>query len=510
MKYSTEQLAIFNAIENDGDNYLIEAVAGSGKSTTMVHAVQRISPMAPDNDNFFGAMTTHNPLYLAFGVDTVNDIMKKMKVNCEVSTIHSHGYRFCRQWLGTKFIEKYKVDRIMDEFGVPNPFKIKDQDQRDIAKALRYKLSAMVSISKACFATMPDDLSNAIDTYAHYGINGVEEHLTLVRNILYQCDQQNNTVDYDDMVWLPVILGAGMPKDNSIVFVDEAQDLTFTQAVYVKLMNLRTIAVGDRHQSIYGFRYADPVSMDRMKAMFNAKELPLSMTFRCPTSVVKLAQEYVPQITARPGAPEGIVFYEGMDFLKSHCKKAHDGNAEPIMIVCRYNAPLVDLAMDLISNGTAAKIRGREIGIDIANHACKWFVGDRSPHAALQMMKNHTIIELAKPGTRERKQKLMDRYAVVRIFAERGEYKYAREIPTAIRNLFVSEAHNRVNLTTIHRAKGDEADFVAIIEDTSHKPKRELQDWEYQQEDNCKYVAITRSKHTLAFIQPDTDPEQFD
>jgi len=42
MKWSTLQTDIFNFVEFDSGNAIIEAVAGSGKTTTIVEAINRV------------------------------------------------------------------------------------------------------------------------------------------------------------------------------------------------------------------------------------------------------------------------------------------------------------------------------------------------------------------------------------------------------------------------------------------------------------------------------------
>ena len=74
-------------------------------------------------------------------------------------------------------------------------------------------------------------------------------------------------------------------------------------------------------------------------------------------------------------------------------------------------------------------------------------------------------------------------------------------------NLFSDYADGRfVMLSTIHKAKGLEWDRVFIIlpEDIPLTWKGQ-QDWEYQQEMNLKYVAITRAKKELYFVNLDLE-----
>ena len=55
-------------------------------------------------------------------------------------------------------------------------------------------------------------------------------------------------------------------------------------------------------------------------------------------------------------------------------------------------------------------------------------------------------------------------------------------------------------MSTIHKAKGLEADNVFILNKNLLPSKYVKQDWELEQEKNLEYVAITRTKKTLGFI----------
>ena len=60
---------------------------------------------------------------------------------------------------------------------------------------------------------------------------------------------------------------------------------------------------------------------------------------------------------------------------------------------------------------------------------------------------------------------------------------------------------NTISLSTVHRAKGLEADRVFILDPSSLPLKwRSMKPWQRDQEDNLKYVALTRSKEDLYFV----------
>ncbi len=66
-------------------------------------------------------------------------------------------------------------------------------------------------------------------------------------------------------------------------------------------------AVGDKFQSVYGFRGADFQAMDNVRSTFKCESLPLSVTYRCAKNIVKLAQSFVSTIQPADTAPDGKV-----------------------------------------------------------------------------------------------------------------------------------------------------------------------------------------------------------
>ena len=99
---SKYQKDIFEHIKHGNGNLVIEASAGSGKTTTLVNLIKLI-----DDDK--------RVLFCAFNKDIVNELTKKVKgiSNVDVKTIHSLGNSIILRNLGEKYIpideNKYKT-----------------------------------------------------------------------------------------------------------------------------------------------------------------------------------------------------------------------------------------------------------------------------------------------------------------------------------------------------------------------------------------------------------------
>ena len=135
-------------------------------------------------------------------------------------------------------------------------------------------------------------------------------------------------------------------RDFEIVVINRERT-PFTRSLFEKLPKLKflatngnLIAVGDDAQAIYGFRGADSTSLDTIIDTFNAEQLPLDTTYRCPKSIVEIAQQYVPEINCPPTAPEGTVTV--------HDKFDLDQFENEDLVICRNTAPLITSAYRMI------------------------------------------------------------------------------------------------------------------------------------------------------------------
>jgi superfamily I DNA/RNA helicase len=79
------------------------------------------------------------------------------------------------------------------------------------------------------------------------------------------------------------------------------------------------------------------------------------------------------------------------------------------------------------------------------------------------------------------------------------KYKTKKDLIKHIKDIFQEES-NGVCLSTIHKAKGLEADNVYILCNSTMPSKLAVHEWEKQQERNVMYVAYTRAKKILGFV----------
>lgn len=332
---------------------------------------------------------------------------------------------------------------------------------------------------------------------------GVECAKAIYRDSLDSC---HAAVDFDDLILAPLYFKARFWTYNWVM-IDEAQDTNPARRLLaLAMLNKgmgRLIAVGDPAQAIYGFTGADSNSMDLIADRLGSQYLPLNETYRCPKRIVALAQQWVPDITALPGAPEGYV----------HTISEKEFQFEPLAktdaILCRKTAPLIDLAYTLLRRGVACKVEGRDIGSGLLKLASRFKV--RTLDALMNRLDAYLAKETEKYVAKEQDDKaadLADRVETLKVIIEHmaSAGLAVDDLKAHLMGMFqdsVDELGNPVptetlTLCTVHRSKGREWKRVYLYGRNAYMPSRwAKKDWQLAQEDNLCYVAVTRAMEEL-------------
>jgi superfamily I DNA/RNA helicase len=271
--------------------------------------------------------------------------------------------------------------------------------------------------------------------------------------------------------------------------------------------NTRILGVGDRWQSIMGFAGANTDALDRLKYRTNAISLPLSICYRCPKSHLKLAQKLVPSIEASPTAIEGVI----IDIDLKVNMAGHYDYEELLphltggeLIVCRKTAPLISLCIKLIIARIPAKIIAGDSNLE---QSLSSLIDDISKVSGFRFERFPEFVEilfqsrqsrLIEQGAFKIIANLRDRCdALLACFEGFDNLVNIKSLKKSLSNLFL-ERQDSVTLSTIHTAKGLEAERVVFLhpELCPHTFKGQNKE-SLQQEKNLQYVALTRSKRTL-------------
>ena len=437
-------------------------------------------------------------IFVAFSKQIATELATKVPSHVTAQTLHSFGYAAIRQAFGYVKPDNNKLSFIMQKYPATSFMPSMDNKEKAMVFQMRKQITDLISIWKA---TLIDYNNNeeVAKIASYYGINYDLNYLGAARSIMEKSLSIQNFIDFDDMIYMPIALELKMPTFDT-VFVDECQDLNRSQIEMVLKMikkpNGRIVAVGDSKQSIFGFRGADVEAMSRVTEALKATVMPLSVCYRCPTSHLDLAREIVPHIEAAPNAIAGEVeTISTGDFTTKV-----DKEKEPL-VLCRTNAPLISYAIKLIKEGKKAHVRGADIGKflkglvigfntkTIAEFSVKV---DEWENAQLELLEKRR-------ATASVKDTICDYADVMRAFAEQCASPF--DITCLIDRIFSDDTDGTV-FSSVHKAKGLEAETVYIIRPEQLPLIRKgQQDWELQQEMNLKYVALTRSKNRLVFVE---------
>jgi len=485
---SVNQQNVYDFITHGKGSAIVEAVAGSGKTFTIVNALDLIDPIL-------------SIAFLAFNKSIADELKKKVPSYVQAMTMNGMGHRAVTKRFG-RFL---KLDgRKIRNIARQSMAGIDFQDHGD-------EICKLVSLAKAhgiapstmsqYTSLMPDSMETwkmLIDKFdVDVKSTDIAYVIPFVRMVLQASIMDSNTIDFDDQLYLPVIMNMPLQQYDWL-FVDEAQDVSVIQRALIRKAlkpNGRLVAVGDRNQAIYGFRGADSSSLDNIAKDFNAVTLPLSISYRCPKQVVMYAKEIVPQIESAETAPDGEVL--------SYPSYSHEDFESQDMVVCRNTAPLIKLAYKLISRGVPVKVLGREIGTGLVKLIDKLRPkGIAGLRDNLYKWKSGETEKLLAKGEEDRIQGIEDRYDTLMTFIEDSSAKTVPDLKRIISDMFNSKGH-KLTLCTIHKSKGLEANRVFILEPDLMPSKWARQEWQKEQEANLQYVAYTRAKESLIFIQVD-------
>jgi DNA helicase-2/ATP-dependent DNA helicase PcrA len=510
---SEYQQAIFDRLGQAKRHIQISAVAGSGKTTTLIEGLRRVP-----------ADVLESTLLCAFNKEIQKTLAAKAPDGVTVKTNHGIGYgalalHFGRGWRPQVQTDKYeRLTALYWTHYYRDEMDPKTEGEKLMPKLLHFvrvtltdptDRDAVLSMAAAQEIELPADrdelalLLNALPVILDWGALG---RLERDRNGMTYGPEE--IIDFDDMLWLPNRLGLRL-KRYRLVMVDECQDLNAAQ-LWLVLNSLASdgqlCAVGDPRQAIYAFTGADAGAFDRIREATGAELLPLSICYRCPRAVIDLAKTIVPELECAPNAPAGSV-----DTIKeaTFCDLVTNRD----MVLCRVNAPLITTAFRLIGAGRPAKVRGRDIGASVvktldAIEKLKGFKFQEFLTFAEEWRNKQTAMARQRPNHEALVQSVWDKAdcAVALYMGAAGEgARSMGDLRARVVQLFTDEENGHILLSSIHKAKGLEAGRVFILRPDKMPHPMAKTPAAREQEYNLQYVAYTRAMSDLFIVQPDPE-----
>lgn len=504
---------------------IVEALAGAAKTTTLVEVIKLTTS--------FGLSSA----YAMFNKATIEEMREKkakLKLSVDIGTAHSFGKRaYCRTF-PTAVQDEDKLERLFDSLWPEQDLSGSVEEKAQIEKSnrrirlMRSIVLRLVNHAKNSGFGLPGQpdpsetkpwsaLINHFDLLSDLPKNTPLDKaenlaISMSRDLLKASNDDFLTFDFPDMLYLTLLKKCQLNKYD-YVFVDESQDTNLVQRlIYLGMLKPwgGCIAVGDRHQAIYGFNGASVAAMDEMQKALNAQVLPLSICYRCSRAVIKEAQRLVPSIEPFDQATEGLVSEIA---YPEFVRQGFLGDLSKTVILSRFNAPMMSLAFALVRKGVRLRVEGRDIGkgiVDLLRKIQPSYEEECLPalyHQVTSYMLERSAY-YTETGRIGKAKSLEDRCNCLLAVLDHCQKSGgdSSHIESVISRLFQNSndkfaVRDCLTLSTIHKAKGKEWPIVYILGPDSYMPSPWVsQPWELQQEQNLIYVATTRSQDQLIKI----------
>lgn len=515
---SEEQLQIFNDFQHGIGDICVNAVAGSGKSKTLLGCVT----LLPENAS---------ALVLAHNRKVANELSEKLrsygvplasngKNGITVRTFHSFGWRtvMINRHISIdgakKLVKETKyTDYLNDNLLSLCPESI-DWKYKKKKKYLS-NVENLLMYSRINLAQSAREINSVAERYS---IELISNEIETVRSLMkWGKSDEVDIMDYTDLLWLPYEGDYKQPFGYDYIFVDEAQDISPAQLELIKKVlsrerKSRLIIFGDKCQAINMWCGSYEDAMDELKSCHNKpwKDFALTTNYRCGKAIIDNVNRrlrefnYSIQLKASKTASDGVLVY-----------KVGLPSVEPkSMILCRFSAPLFEIYLNLIKMGKQVRFMNDEKDMSEILSFVNYIEGytlEEMDNTLRCEFKNLwlSLCDGSEEGLKESagNELLLKKYNDYKIFETlKSVCNNSADMLDMVKSLCekkeIEKNDNAIILSTIHKAKGAEADNVYIACPSSiQSPMIDKEsDWQKLQEENLEYVALTRAKNKLGFL----------
>jgi superfamily I DNA/RNA helicase len=454
MNYTDEQLAIINS---KGD-IKINAVAGAGKTTTLVgYAKERPNAKI---------------LYLAFNKTVKEEAQIKFKdlPNVKAETAHSLAYKHIVK-MGYRLGEGLSINNIIDILKLPK--------SKDI-----YILAFHISKAFSCYCN--SDKRNMLQIDYLVGLDNEakafftkhsETILDHTKILLRQMNSKEIPMTHDFYLKKFQTLNPDLRYD--IILFDEGQDASEVMLDIFKKQTATKVIVGDSHQQIYSWRYA----VNSLEKCDYANYY-LNTSFRFDSNIAKLAKAILDVKQSFDDDYKSVEIIGGGKFVGSLGKKQK-------AFLGRTNFGLIAKALELNKpkiyfEGHINSYLNSDSGVsiyDIMNLHSQDF--DRIKNPIIKGLKD--IDELYDYIEKTGDKQLKPMADLVNSYGKRLSY-----LLFELKNSHVEKKNAEYIFSTCHKSKGMEYDRVELLGDFT-----EINETDDNEEINLIYVAATRTKSSL-------------
>lgn len=467
---TAQQQAIIDAVMA-GQDVAVQALAGTGKTSTMLMLARRM----PDK----------RIAYIAFNRSIADEAKRKFPRSVTADTSHGFARRVMINTLLKTKISKagrnggawHRPADLAQALGITAPLRYRGGkiDPEDVAR-----------IVKEAIVKYRESADQEIEAH-HLGAKwartpAARALLDVVRRAWADiADPNSNNVlfSHDDYLKLWALTSPRLNYD--LIIFDEAQDINPVLKKVIENQTVQTVVVGDSHQAIYEFRGA----IDALRDWPADVVLPLTQSWRFGSDVAALGNAYLQLLGS------GLVL-EGNPALSTSVGPVETPDA----VLSRTNVGAIGAVFAGFEAGRRVALvgGGRDIE-DVAKAAQDLQRGRRTKHPELATFASWS--EVRDHAEEEGDKSLQMFVRLVDKYSAEGLIGMIRDlVPEDAKS---EETRPDVIVSTAHKAKGREWDNVRIADDFP-QPKEDETTGELvldPGELRLAYVTVTRAKGRL-------------
>jgi len=448
--FSNQQKIFLEAVVQK-QSVVLNATAGSGKTTTLIEAYNS---------------TEKSKIVVAFNKAIATNLSKK---GIRSTTLHS---------LGLKILKSHFYVKV-------NPAKMYEIAESRYPKIARDIVPlAELAIATCCCSVLElkKELYNRGVEISEETAESLDISLHLVQESR-ELFRKNREICFAEMVSLPVTENLLTDGCNTI-FADEIQDLSLAQ---IKLLQLQQpevfVGVGDPDQNIMTFAGSHLKSFECVKNLFNCKEFFLTETYRCPQKLVDYFKKYstkqeIKSLNPKEGRIDLRESLEDLDWVDKDTlvliKSNHEA-IEPVIFFLKKRIPFCLLGGEKL----------KEKAINLLD-------------ASSSSLAHKAIDEIFK---KTNKEDMDETLSYIRLFTSLLTQNMSTEKLKENVLVALSSQEEGVKISTVHKAKGLESQSVCVLGSTSLPDSyKDMSAEEISKEKRLAFVAYSRSKENLYLL----------
>lgn len=489
---------------------LIDAGPGTGKTYTLVFAcylikrdiIGEISPTDEQQhifDYLMEEFSSKTSICCFAHSNKVKDVLnKRLGKKVDIYTFHGAGRSCVVKRYGHQKMNSNRTESIIQA--------LTGQSISSMEKKERWEWLAVKQVCK--YLKIEDKVvsEEALEyiqmkypSLSSYTISG--NVLDKAEQVLKVAKRPDGEIDFEDMIWMGKD-AVMQHKDRfgnvkfryDLGIVDESQDIFQSSYTLITRMCKNVLFCGDKNQAINAFTGASEEMYNDIAKKADAI-MPLKQTLRCPPHICDLANMIRPGgITPGPNREKGTNRTIDIHSLPGILKgtELYPGNT---LIVSRTNAAIIGTTLFLMNQGVEAIVLNKDLGKELKNFIKSFRV---SSIPALLKALNAYVDRSKWSGNPLWEHICRNKAECVKEFVNRAsDYNNISHIINESFTKFI----NGYKLTTVHGAKGLEAENVFVIAPPIELPAAMQHPIGAQQETNLHFVAVTRSALNIWWVK---------